>query len=45
MKAYTLAYTGGDEVTAIEITTGTIPANTPVLLNGEGSTDFTGSGL
>ena len=45
VKAYTLTYTSGSEVTATEITTGTIPANTPVLLNGEGSTDFNGTGV
>jgi len=45
VKAYTLTYSGGDKVTATEITTGTIPANTPVLLNGEGSADFAGSGV
>ena len=45
VKAYTLTYTSGSEVTATEITTGTIPANTPVLLNGEGSTAFNGTGV
>ena len=43
VTAYTLAYTSGDEATATEVTT-TIPANTPVLLNGAGAVTFTGSG-
>ncbi len=43
VKAYTLTYTGGDEVTATPVA-GTIPANTPVLLNGSGALSFTGSG-
>ncbi len=34
VKVYTLNYTAGsDAVTATEITTGTLPANTPVLVN------------
>jgi len=32
VKAYTLAYTGGDNVVATQLS-GTIPANTPVLIN------------
>lgn len=32
VKAYTLSYTSGDEVTATEVSA-TIPANTPVLVN------------
>ena len=43
VTAYTLAYTSGDAATATEITTGTIPANTPVLLNGSGTVTFTGT--
>lgn len=41
--AWTLTYTGGNyaEATAVETT---IPANTPVLLNGSGEKTFTGSG-
>jgi glucuronoarabinoxylan endo-1,4-beta-xylanase len=42
VKAYTLAYTGGNEVNATEVEE-TIPANTPVLLNGTGDATFTGS--
>ncbi len=44
VKAYTLTYTSGDKVTGTEITSGTIPANTPVLLNGSGEVTFNGSG-
>ncbi len=41
VEAWTLNYTAGKEaVKATEVTT-TIPANTPVLLNGNGSADFT----
>lgn len=43
VTAYTLAYNSGDEATATEVTT-TIPANTPVLLNGAGAVTFSGSG-
>lgn len=43
ISAYTLAYTSGNAATATPVET-TIPANTPVLLNGEGSATFTGSG-
>ena len=43
VKAYTLTYTSGDAATANPVAT-TIPANTPVLLNGSGSVEFTGSG-
>ena len=45
VTAWTLNYTAGKEaVKATEVTT-TIPANTPVLLNGNGSADFTGSSV
>jgi len=43
VKAWTLNYTSGDEATANKITTGTIPANTPVLLNGSGPVTFSGA--
>jgi len=43
VKAYTLAYISGDAATATPVKT-TIPANTPVLLNGSGEVTFTGSG-
>ena len=43
VSAYTLTYTGGDKATATPVET-TIPANTPVLLNGSGEKTFTGSG-
>ncbi len=43
VKAYTLTYTSGDAATATEVTE-TIPANTPVLLNGSGDATFSGSG-
>ena len=43
VEAYTLTYTSGATVTAAKID-GTIPANTPVLLNGEGDVTFTGVG-
>ena len=43
VEAYTLTYTSGATVTAAKID-GTIPANTPVLLNGEGDVTFTGAG-
>ena len=40
VTAYTLTYTGGDKVTANEVT-GTLPANTPVLINAaEGTYTF-----
>lgn len=45
VDAWALTYSGGDNVTATKINTGTIPANTPVLLNGSGSKDFTGSSV
>lgn len=35
VTAYTLTYTSGDAATATKITTGVLPANTPVLLNAE----------
>lgn len=37
VKAYTLSYTSGDEVSATEVST-TIPANTPVLINATAGT-------
>lgn len=41
VSAYTLTYTSGDAATATKITTGVLPANTPVLLNAEtGSHDY-----
>lgn len=42
ITAYTLTYTSGDATTATPITTGTIPANTPVLINATaaGNYDF-----
>ena len=43
VEAYTLNYTSGDKATATPVET-TIPANTPVLLNGNGEKTFTGSG-
>ena len=40
VKVYTLTYTSGDKATANEVT-GTLPANTPVLVNAEqGSYEF-----
>ena len=39
VKAYTLTYTSGDAATATELS-GTIPANTPVLINAEAG-DYT----
>lgn len=42
VTAYTLAYTSGDAATATPVET-TIPANTPVLLNGSGAATFTGA--
>ena len=44
VTAWTLNYTAGKEaVKATEVVTTTIPANTPVLLNGSGDQTFTGS--
>ena len=43
VTAWTLTYTSGDKATATPVET-TIPANTPVLLNGSGSKTFSGSG-
>ena len=45
VKAWTLNYTSGDEATANKVTTGTIGANTPVLLNGSGEKTFTGANV
>lgn len=42
VTAYTLTYSGGDEATATDVET-TIPANTPVLLNGSGEKTFAGA--
>ena len=44
VTAYTLAYTSGNEATATPVS-GTIDANTPVLLNGNGSATFTGANV
>ena len=41
VKAYTLEYSSGEKATATAVET-TIPANTPVLLNGKGEKTFTG---
>ena len=43
VDAYTLSFTSGTAATATSVET-TIPANTPVLLNGSGEQTFTGSG-
>ncbi len=43
VTAWTLEYASGDAATATPVAT-TIPANTPVLLNGSGSKTFDGSG-
>ena len=46
VEAYTLTYTSGDDAAvATKITTGTIPANTPVLLNGSDSKEFIGASV
>ena len=42
VTAYTLNYTSGDAATATPVDA-TIPANTPVLLNGSGEKTFTGA--
>ena len=45
VEAWTLTYTSGDAaVVATPVSTTTIPANTPVLINGSGEKTFTGSG-
>ena len=44
VEAWTLNYTSGDKATATPVET-TIPANTPVLLNGSGSAVFTGESV
>ena len=44
VKAYTLTYTSGDAATATEVEN-TIDANTPILINGEGSATFTGTNV
>lgn len=38
VKAYTLTYEGNNTLKAVEVTTTTIPANTPVLLNADADT-------
>jgi hypothetical protein len=43
VTAYTLEYSSGDKAAATLVNT-TIPANTPVLLNGSGEKTFSGSG-
>lgn len=43
VQAYTLTYSSGDAAEATEVQT-TIPASTPVLLNGSGEVTFSGSG-
>jgi glucuronoarabinoxylan endo-1,4-beta-xylanase len=43
VKAYTLSFSGS-QLTGTLITNNTIPANTPVLVNGIGSFTFTGTG-
>lgn len=44
VKAWTLAYTSGTSASATPVAT-TIPANTPVLLNGSGSATFEGTSV
>lgn len=44
VTAYTLTYTSGDAATATAVET-TIPANTPVLLNGSGAAAFAGANV
>lgn len=43
LKAYTLSFSGS-QINGTLITNNTIPANTPVLVNGSGSFTFSGSG-
>jgi glucuronoarabinoxylan endo-1,4-beta-xylanase len=43
VKAYTLAFSGS-HIAGTRITSGTIPANTPVLVNGSGTFSFNGGG-
>ena len=43
VEAWTLAYTSGDAAVATPVSTTTISANTPVLLNGSGEKTFTGA--
>ena len=45
VKAYTLNYTTGNAAAKATEVTSTIPANTPVLLNGSGSATFTGASV
>ncbi len=45
VKAYTLNYTAGNAAAKATEVTSTIPANKPVLLNGTGSVDFTGTSV
>ena len=44
VTAYTLTYSSGDKAAATPVNT-TIPANTPVLLNGTGEKTFSGSSV
>lgn len=44
VTAYTMSYTSGDAATVTPVD-GTIPANTPVLLNGSGEKTFSGSSV
>ena len=44
VEAWRLSYTSGDAAVATPVET-TIPANTPVLLNGSGSATFTGASV
>ena len=44
VTAYTLSYVSGNDAATLTPVETTIPANTPVLLNGSGAATFTGSG-
>lgn len=44
VTAYTLSYLNGNDAATLTPVETTIPANTPVLLNGSGAATFTGSG-
>lgn len=44
VTAYTLSYVNGSDAATLTPVETTIPANTPVLLNGSGAATFTGSG-
>ncbi len=41
VTAYTLAYTSGEDISATEVTGGTLSAKTPVLIISENATDYT----